>query len=744
MRYLILFYVILLSIPCMAQIPKDGDYSNWNWENQDQNNWQRELSAGEPDNDGINDGWANIKPPFLSTSVRVGEIVDVYETKDYTKEKGWGLIWANFNSIYPYFILYNRHKSIVRAFFYLDGSDTYSHILGNLSFHDSNNPGILAGGDDGSWATDKYINGEQNGKNDQLSVIIPNVGLQSWCSADFPIMFDNNIEHSKYDNKKWVFLFYGVDNYSITLSGTGVTAPNDLQHSISGGNVSSGQFSVKHGKFHKQLKTTSELLDQMKASTKNIDNTSAKFLQNYKSTVSNLNNVAQLFNAAVGISAGAGAVLGFFNLITGSFDDKNSTKPQAVTQYLNIEGTMDIKKTLGGTTIKIPGVKGPMFPPVAWNPYNCSVGSINLKKTPTVKVTKIYGRYGCIDNQYKPTRPRYIEGYEGNYRKYKFDEDVELVLNELDGMNLIDIHFAIVCKSTGTGKRGYSVEDRFIAGYEHSNILGQTVTRNVINPVYEELDSGRFIIHKFDKEAKEVVFGTPYIKMNDFKGITFELPEDTDVKIRMLAKFSSKYYEKPVIFQTDYRFDIIEEKPNKGKLFCNDEQSNFLYSDYYKDIESFKSLGPGTYSSTYTAKDIELKSGFIGTSGFIANAMDIYPSNGNTIIQNMNFNCSNDPSSGRIGNFADMKIEMTEQKSDKISEKVKVFPNPSSGHFYIKSNKDYPLKYIKVYDLDGKVVCNKPVDSTESEFEISNYPPGMYILKLIYENNVRVYKIVKQ
>ena len=746
MRYLLLFIILGSFAPLLAQMPKDGDYSNWNWEDQNQNNWQRRLDAGESDPESDGDGWANINPPFSPTSERTGDIVDVYATQDYTKEKGWELIWAQFDGIYPYYILYNDHKGIARAFFYLDGNEVFSNLLASLSFHDINNPGILAYREEGSWPTDKYINGSQTGSEDLISVVIPQVDLRTWCSADFPIFFDNNIQNSRYDSKKWVFKFYGTENYNIKIQGTNITPPDASgQHTMSGGSVGSGFFSADHAKFHKQLKTTSDFLQQMKNSTKDINGSSPKFLQKYKSTVDNLSNVAQVFSAAVGVSSGVGAVLGFFKLVTGTFDDQNSTKPSAIIQYINLEGTMDIQKSLGGNTLKIPGVNGAKFPPVAWNPYNCPIGYFNMKKTPTMKEVKPYEKYGCLPSGlWIANRQDYLSGYEGKYKKYKMNENIELVLNEIDGMQLIDVHFAIVCKPTGTGNRAYSVKDQYISRYRHYNLLGQGVNVSVPNPVYKELNNGRFIIHKFDEVNDEVIFGTPYIPMNQFKGVTFELPEDTDVKIRVVAKLTSSHYDKPIVFQADYRFDISEENPDDNKIFCNNEQTNFLFSDYYTG-EAYLSLASGTYNSFYKAQTVELLPNFVGEPNFIAEAVDdIYPTRGNTVIQRIDYNCSHSQSNGRIANFIKDKSEPKEPELDNLHETISVYPNPSSGFIHVESMLEQPLQRIQVYDLNGRLVNDKVVRDNVTKFNISNEPIGVYMLNMIYADKVIIRRVVKQ
>ena len=645
-------YLILMlgwSYLMQAQMPRDDDYSNWDWENQNQNNWQRKLGAGEADPEGDGDGWANIAPPFAPGSSRVGDIVDVYIDGDYTKSKGWKLIWAHFNSIYPYFILYHTHLGLVRTFFYLDNITAFDDVVATLSFHrpNSNNPGILNSKKNGVWATDKYLSGSQTGASDLMAVVIPNVGLKSWCSADFPILLDNNIKNNRYNDKKWVFKFYGSDNYGIYIKGTSTPPPgSDDQHTISGGDPTINSLSAQQAQFHKQLKSTTSFLNEMKNSANSINENSPKFLQKYKSKIQQIGSIAEVFDAAVGISSGAGAVLGFLKLISGSFDNGNTSTLTSSIEYIELEGNMSIKRLLGGNTLKVPGVNGSKFPPVSWDPLDCVLGYFNMTKTPTMRVVRPYRKYGCTSSNewiYRITDPltRHVRGYAGKFKKYQLDEDLELVWYDQPGLDLIDVHFAIVCKPNGTGNRLYSIQDPSIARYRHVkySTFREEEDLDVPNPIYQDLEKGRFVIHKFDPDPSKIIYGTPYIKMDQFKGIVFEVPEDTDVKIRVVAKFRSRHYTEPLIFQNDYNFDVVEENPHQNILFCNQE-TNIAYNTYYPTT-TYLSLGPGNYTETYRATTIELVPGFNGYPDFIAEALESdLPTRGNTVIRTVNYSCN--------------------------------------------------------------------------------------------------------
>ncbi len=721
-------------------MPTNGDYSNWNWENQSQSNWKRK------------DGniWVEINPPFKPETERIGKIVDVYESGDYTKAKGWQLLWAQFDGIYPYYILYNPHKGLVRAFFFLE-EQPFEHVLATLSYHDINSPGILTYGNEYQYATDKYLNSTVT-DDDMISVIIPSVFPDSWCSADFPIFFDQNIQNSKYNSKKWVFKFYGCENYQIHLKGQMGPASNE-QHTISGSKsgISTNTFDATHSKLHKQLETNDKFMQQMQNSVKNIDTTSAHFLQGYKSLVNLLKPLSQIFSAATGISAGAGAVLGFMKVVNGTFDQENSTAPAAVIQYIELEGTMDISFDLGGNTLKIPGVNGSYFPPVSWDPYDCSMGYINLSKTPSIRKTTPYDKYPLDGDDnvtvytdgtnptkvlyYKSYPPFYVKanqppvsGYLGKFVKYKFQDDNVVAINNIPGLSLIDIHFALVVKLTGTGSEKFDISKKYI-----SLIFWDDASRElhipVVNPVYKALSDGMLKIYKFDEENDGVYIGTPELPINKLKDMVIEVPEKSEIMLRVIAKFTSSYYDNPIVFQANYKMNDVVENANRSRLVCGWEQTNYHWTDYFTGTINIELTGTNT--STHSAGQIMLNPTFEGNAGFEAVPVDIYPTRGNTQLNYYSFACS---SNLKSDTYQDNELSNVSEFSD---EDLALFPNPSNGSLTISSNyQSNEIVNVKLINTMGLVIFNENnLNQSVVNLNISNAKPGLHIMQITLRDN---------
>lgn len=745
MRTIILSIFISLSGWVLyAQMPTNGDYSNWDWEDQSQQNWRSQHD----------DGWVNIKPPFLYSTERVGDMVDVHSKGDYTRAKGWELVWAQFDE-YPYFILYNRQRSIVRAFFYLENIP-FTEVLTTLSFHDEGCPAILAFGNEYQRSTQDYYNGTASANDDMISVIIRNLAPNSWGVADFPILFDNYIRYNKYKNKRWVFNFYGCNNYKLKISGNDPLTQSLLsgQQTITSSKnaVAGNTFNADYAKVHKQIQSIDKFLQEMQNSTKNIGDDAPGFLKSYKSIVTDLKGVSSIASAVSGLSSGFSAVLGFFNLITGTFAEDAATKPVTSIQSYQLTGDMNIQQVLGGNTLSIPGTPGTFYPSgTVWTPFNCPMGIINLQYTPQIRKTTPYERYGyylkggyygydennvatkilllpgypqvlLIGNP-PPLQTGYAQKYPGKFVKYKLDADITLTTQTIPGLALEDVQFAIVCKPNGTGDRKYSITDRYLAYHAFYDLNGRRFDIPSENPVYKALEEGRFIVHKYG-ESDDIYFGTPFMDKDQLKGVVVEVPEDTDVKLGVVARFHSDQYDEPIIFKACYNMNPVEETALTKRVFFAQEQQSFPFSEFYNTYSTKTLNSPN--SQQHTATCITLSPGFVGNPGFVATAQSITKGlqNGNTIINVVNFNCGN-----ALGNMpAPMR-----KSAGIIDEGIEttppvLYPNPTTGIIRIDCHEE-EINSISLYDMSGKTLLSvQSSGQHEEEIDMSRLPDGPYIM----------------
>jgi hypothetical protein len=79
--------------------------------------------------------------------------------------------------------------------------------------------------------------------------------------------------------------------------------------------------------------------------------------------------------------------------------------------------------------------------------------------------------------------------------------------------------------------------------------------------------------------------------------------------------------------------------------------------------------------------------------------------------------------------------------NDLIAPTVNLYPNPSNDLINISFGKDQ-LSKLELYDLTGKLIFNRNLNTNAYALDIANYPSGIYIVKLFNENNESVNKRV--
>jgi flagellar hook-basal body complex protein FliE len=622
----------------------------------------------------------------------------------------------------------------------------------------------LSLGDNGVHAIES---GESNAS--YLSCIIPGIGLNTWAVAEFPILFDyQNIGHAGYN---WTFSFYACDNFNIQMSMNGMIVDQNHYILSSAANpVSGNTFDANMTKLNTNVQSIEKLVENMhKSADKILENQNNEtILKDYANFVKGIKNYTDVVHAASSASSALSAVVGFVRLIFGGTDPKTSTPPVAYVQQATLTGTMNIQRPLRSVTISAPGAFSFYPANLPWQPYNCPIGILNLKKEPEIRNTTLFERYihytggnalyswqnGQIaavyylsgyssptyvyPNEEQQRATNYTERYPGKYIKYKFDEDIVLAKQNIDGLTLKDVKFALVCKPSGTGDRKYKINTRYLAYYYFYNLAGQRYAIPTTNIVYAAIKDGRLIIHKYDEASDEIYFGTPYIPMNQFKGATIEVPEDTDVKLAVLATFQSNIYSDPIIFKTTYN---LKKKSAEAalipKVFHDSEQTNFLFSDYHESTEYTFGYRSVPYMETYTGKKFTLKSGFSGKTGFRATAKD-YKGNGNTTFDEYDYNCNHSLRSARMAYNMASKME-TADSSD--SKNISFYPNPCYGVLFIKLPEGIENAEVKVYNMSGNFIKSYPDVTNESVLDVSSLGKGEYLFTVISKAGAYTQKV---
>ena len=79
------------------------------------------------------------------------------------------------------------------------------------------------------------------------------------------------------------------------------------------------------------------------------------------------------------------------------------------------------------------------------------------------------------------------------------------------------------------------------------------------------------------------------------------------------------------------------------------------------------------------------------------------------------------------------------------SEHFIVYPNPTQNIIYVKTNTDNTMiESVQFYDACGKLLKTNVVNSFNTSLDISSLPKGVYVLKVILQNQLpQMVKIIK-
>ncbi len=671
----ICFFQLLLTDYSFGQIPlPTEDFAQWEWEDQNATNWKmsdgsRSYSSG------------NVDPPFPKLGrgagdPRIGLIKGVAESRDYTKNKGWSFLSARFGKNVPYgfFILYNKYRAIIRLFYYVGKEQpSASYAIAKCLFRDPKpgkaNPAILSSAVPYMYAPDKYLNKTHPGNDILVQVIPDGVVPGQWNAVDFSIMLDPNYRELIYEGATMEIRVYGVTEGALDIEGTGASASNpkileqvkkDGFFYRSEGDINS-PLKLTEGKLA-TIKKTAAFASSISESLEKINSTASKFLKEFKQYMQ-LAKVPGFLNTVSTITSAVGGYLSAANFLIGVFGGE-STDPVINFQVFEFKGTIKTSDVIITTSLKLPGVL--VSPNQEGLPvYDSTIGIINLKTSPIIQITKPYRRLeGGIILPFS--------GYKGKYVKYRLNRNIEIAVAQIPGMQLKDIKLAILCKPQKDNKQRdyYSPTDKYIYNYFSS----PTVLTRVPNPVYQDLEKGRFVIHKYNPDEspakQEIIFGTPYREKKCFKNITFEVPEKTDVYLGVYAIFKVDGFKEPVVFHAKYLFDKETVEFDKGALNMTEEQPKFPYIDYYNHLPFAYILDQPNTSGVYTTESIQMKPGFSAPSNgffkfpFIAKAEPATKCEGNNDVEPVPYE-GNPASAKRIKDV--VKSEM--KKSNKANNK---------------------------------------------------------------------------
>ena len=85
-------------------------------------------------------------------------------------------------------------------------------------------------------------------------------------------------------------------------------------------------------------------------------------------------------------------------------------------------------------------------------------------------------------------------------------------------------------------------------------------------------------------------------------------------------------------------------------------------------------------------------------------------------------------------------------KSSINNKKILIYPNPTHNQLFVEiiGYDNEFNKTLYLYDITGKLLISKKLAISRILFDLSDYAPGIYVLKILLGNNSNECKIIKE
>jgi hypothetical protein len=93
----------------------------------------------------------------------------------------------------------------------------------------------------------------------------------------------------------------------------------------------------------------------------------------------------------------------------------------------------------------------------------------------------------------------------------------------------------------------------------------------------------------------------------------------------------------------------------------------------------------------------------------------------------------------------DISVVSTIEEAKGISLNCIAYPNPATDFLTLKINGNIQAQYIaSLYDINGKLIENIKVESSETNFALGDLAPAAYFLKIFQgKKEIKIFKIIK-
>ncbi len=79
-----------------------------------------------------------------------------------------------------------------------------------------------------------------------------------------------------------------------------------------------------------------------------------------------------------------------------------------------------------------------------------------------------------------------------------------------------------------------------------------------------------------------------------------------------------------------------------------------------------------------------------------------------------------------------------------LDKGIKIYPNPTPDHLIVSLENEWLPAYIHLTDLNGRIIRQKGLNDQHTTINLSNFAPGIYLLKIRTKDRLFIQKVVKE
>ena len=89
-------------------------------------------------------------------------------------------------------------------------------------------------------------------------------------------------------------------------------------------------------------------------------------------------------------------------------------------------------------------------------------------------------------------------------------------------------------------------------------------------------------------------------------------------------------------------------------------------------------------------------------------------------------------------------VEQETGISNATSHGLQVYPNPVTDYLYVKSNGE-DIQSVLISNISGQALISKEYEGIDNfTINVSFLPSGVYIVEIKTNNNIHIFKVIKQ